>query len=116
MKKFSTKGISQVRSQARLKVARLHPRIADARRDFRHKLSTRLVNENQAIAIEILSVSNMQKNRCLAKSISDTGWSECLRQLKYKAHGYGRTLLAATNGIQRPSDVRIVGIQCPRCH
>ena len=98
-----TKG-SANRKKARLKVAKLHAKIADSRKDFLHKLSTRLVNENQVIAIETLAVSNMQKNRHLAKSISDAGWAEFVRQLEYKSLWYGRELV----GIDRwyPSSKR----------
>ncbi|MGL5059585.1 MAG: RNA-guided endonuclease InsQ/TnpB family protein [Microcoleus sp.] len=84
---------SNNRHKARLKVARVHQSIADARIDNLHKLTTRLVRENQIIAVEDLAVKNLVKNPKLALAISDASWGELVRQLEYKCDWYGRTLI-----------------------
>jgi putative transposase len=81
------------RGKARRRVARQHARVRDARRDFLHKTSTRLVREFDVIVVEDLNVTGMIRNRRLARSISLTGWGELRAMLAYKAERAGRRLL-----------------------
>lgn len=85
---------SKNREKARVKVARIHARIADRRRDFLHKLTTRLVRENQTIVIEDLNVRSLLGNHTLARAISDASWTELRSQLEYKCAWYGREIIA----------------------
>ncbi len=85
---------SKNREQAGRKVAQVHARIADRRPDFLHKLSTRLIRENQTTCVESMQVKAMVKHPTLAKAIHDVGWGEFVRHLGYKAEWYGRTLVA----------------------
>ena len=81
------------RRKAAAKVACAHRKVREARRDFLHRASTRLVLENDLIAVEDLAVTNMVRNRRLARAISGCGWGEFRRQLAYKCERYGRRLV-----------------------
>ena len=82
------------RAKTRVKVARTHARIGDARRDFLHKITTDLVRRFDLIAVEDLNVSGMVRNRSLARAISCTGWAEFRDMLDYKAQRYRRQVIA----------------------
>jgi putative transposase len=84
---------SNRRSKTRIKIAKLHNRVVDTRKDFLHKLSTKLVNENQVIVLEDLNVAGMVKNRKLARAISLQGWREFRTLLEAKSEKFGREFL-----------------------
>ena len=84
---------SNSRNKARLLVAKVHQHISNSRQDFLHKLSHKLVNENQVIVVEDLAVKNMVRNHCLATAISDCGWSSFVGMLNYKCECSGKILV-----------------------
>ena len=93
----------------RRRVGKLHAQVADARANFLHHVSRRLVNENQVIVTETLNVRGMARNRRLARAIADAGWGELVRQIGYKAEWAGRTHIAVDRWF--PSTKR-----CSGCH
>lgn len=84
---------SKKRAKARLKVARLHTKIADCRLDALHKATRKLINENQVVCVESLKVKNMIRNPSLCGAIADAGWGELVRQLQYKGEWAGRSVV-----------------------
>jgi putative transposase len=84
---------SKRREDARRKLARAHARVADTRREWLHRLTTRLIRENQTICVEDLNVAGMVRNRCLSRALADGSLAELHRQLEYKAKWYGRTFV-----------------------
>ena len=118
---------SNNRDKQRKVVARLNEYIANSRNDYLHKISKMLIDENQVIIAESLSVKNMTSNHCLAKSIGDASWGELVRQLEYKSKWYGRTFYQidkffpsskTCNGCQFVLDDLPLAIRewdCPNC-
>jgi putative transposase len=100
------------RAEARLQAARIHARITDRRRDHLHKLTTRLVRENQTIVIEDLTVRNMVTNHSLARAISDAAWRQFRTLLDYKADWHGRNL--GRGGPLVPQLETVFGVWCVR--
>ena len=122
-----TKG-SNNRYKARLKVAKLHQKIANQRKDFLQKLSTKIINENQVIVLEDLKVKNMLQNHKLAKAISEVSWAKFRTMLEYKASWYGRKVIIAPSNYAssqlcskcgyKNSDVKNLEFRkwtCPQC-
>jgi putative transposase len=117
---------SKNREKARVKVARTHARVADARRDFHHKLSTKLIRENQAVYVEDLAVKGLARTR-LARSVHDAGWSAFTAMLEYKAKLYGREfrrtgrfeptsqVCSACGARDGPKPLAVRAWQCTRC-
>ena len=119
---------SNNRNKQRIKVAKLHKHIQNQRNDYLHKLSKKIIDENQIICIEDLKVKDMEQNNKLARNISDVSWSRLVSMLIYKANWYGRKVIkipftypssqlcsicSYKNSITK--DLRIRKWTCPKC-
>jgi len=114
--------------RTRQKLAKLHKKIANQRKDFLHKISSKIIHENQVIVLEDLKVKNMQQNKHLAKAIGEVSWAEFRRMLEYKAKWYGREIIIAPQNYAssqicsecgyKNTDVKNLALiewKCPNC-
>ena len=119
---------SNNRNKQRIKIARLHKKIQNQRNDYLHKLSKKIIDENQVIALEDLKVINMEQNNKLARNITDASWSRLVSMLTYKANWYGRTVIKVPSNYPssqlcsicsyKNSITKDLGIRkwtCPKC-
>ena len=119
---------SNTRHKAKKLVAKVHSKIKRVREDFLHKLSRKIVDENQVIAVENLNVKSMIRNHCLAKAISDAGWGMFGTMLKYKAEKLGKIYIeidrffpsskTCNNCLHKVSEMplNVRHWDCPKCH